>query len=100
MTTTPERTPPVTLTMTRVEADMGAITQTIEELHRVQIKLQTLFADLHDRREQLAADGISIDVELAPGIDAAYALWKQARARACGREVEHEDQTVEGWPIK
>jgi hypothetical protein len=99
VTTTPERTP-VTLTKTRVEADMGAITQTIEELHRVQIKLQALFADLHDRREQLAADGISIDVELAPGVDAAYALWKQARAREHGREVEHEDQTVEGWPIK
>jgi hypothetical protein len=85
------------LRQTRTAAEMNAITQTIEAIHQLTVRMQSLFAELHDRREKLADQGIVIDVALAPGIDAAYSLWKQARARQQGREIAAADAEDAGW---
>jgi hypothetical protein len=88
------------LTMTRDDVVMRQIGQAVERMRRWEAEAPSVFAEWHAAREAAAERGLMLDLELAPGIDAAYALWKQERARAQGRELEHEDQTVEGWPIK
>jgi hypothetical protein len=95
-------TPPAgaALNVTRDDAVVKAWADAAAEMRRLEIHAWTIFSSYHAAQERAAAEGFVCDVGVSPGLAAYYSTYKQALARNRGREVEHEDQTVEGWPIK
>lgn len=74
--------------ITRTEAAMRAMTKAAERMRSLETEANATFAEVSAAREACRSCGLSVEVEVAPGIAAAYSEWKQRQAAEAGR---HDD---------
>lgn len=76
----------------RLDLAMRAYTVATARMKALEQEAGMAFREYHDARERLEEEhGVSCDLELSPGISAAYSAYKQDLARAEGRRVVDED---------
>jgi hypothetical protein len=78
---------------TRTGGAMQGMLNAAERLRRLHAEEQAAFAEYAAARERCASEGVTVDVELPPGMAASFADWKQRRASAAAIELARED-----WP--
>lgn len=80
-------------TLTRTDAairSIGKVTKRIRELEQAEA---SCFAELAAAQGIAREEGLSFDLELAPGLAASYSAWKQANAVTAGRALSRRDWT-------
>lgn len=76
----------------RLDVAMRAYTTATARLFALQDEAAAAFRDYYAARQRLVEEhGVVCDIELEPGIDAAYSVYKQDIARTEAREIARAD---------
>jgi len=84
----------------RGDVTMRKLSKATERMFNLEREALRTFEEYHEVREELLAMSVVVDVQLTPGMAAAFSAWKQELAAQAGRDMHREDlERVGAWKL-